>query len=68
MKVTMEKLTMEFDCNIICFIYWQISIIIGQLDTTVYNKPTDSHLCLHGKFCQKPFSNRGIQKSVALRL
>ena len=39
-----------------------------KIETTVYSKPTDSHLFLHGKSCHKKSSITGIQKGVALRL
>ena len=45
----------------------KINIVNGQLETTVYSKPTDSHLYLHAKSCHKPSCIRGIQKAVALR-
>ena len=40
----------------------------GRLETTVYSKPTDSHLFLQGSSCHKKSSVTGIQKGVALRL
>ena len=40
----------------------------GKLETTVYSKPTDSHLFLHGLSCHKKTSIEGIQKGTALRL
>ena len=61
------KFTMEVDGSI-CFLDFKINIINGQLETTVYNKPTDSHFYLHVKSCHKPFSIRGINKGVAPRL
>ena len=36
--------------------------------TTVYSKPTDSHLYLHSISCHKPSFINGIPKGVALRL
>ena len=36
--------------------------------TTVYSKPTESHLYLHSKSCHKPSSINGIPKGVALCL
>ena len=39
-----------------------------MVNSTVFSKPTDSHLYLYAKSCHKSFSIRGIQKGVALRL
>ena len=50
------------------FLDLKINIVNGQLETTVYSKPTDSHLYLHARSCHKPSSIRGIQKGVAPRL
>ena len=58
------RFTMEVG---ICFLDLKISIINGQLETTVYSKPTYSTLYLYGKSCHKTSSIRGIQKDVALR-
>ena len=63
-----SKFTMEVGCKSICFLDLKISIENGQLETTVYSIPTDSHLYLHAKSCHKPSSTRGIQESVALCL
>ena len=46
------KFTMEVGGKGICFLGLKISIADGQLETTVYRKPTDSHLYLHTKSCQ----------------
>ena len=62
------KFTVEVGGKSICFLDLKISIINGQLETTVYSKPTDSHLYLHARSCHKPSSIRCIQKGVALRL
>ena len=62
------KFTMEVHRKSICFLDLKISIINGQLETTVYSKPNDSHLYLHAKSCHKPSSTGGIQKDVALCL
>ena len=40
----------------------------NKLSTTVYSKPTDSHLYLHADSCHNETSIRGIAKGVALRL
>ena len=62
------KFTVEVGGKSICFLDLRISIINGQLETTVYSKPTDSHLYLHAKSCHKPSPTRDIQKGVALHL
>jgi len=62
------KFTMEFGGDTICFLDLKITIVGGQLYTTVYSKPTDSHLYLHGTSCHVTSSVNGIQKGVALRL
>ena len=62
------KFTMEIGDKTICFLDLQISIVGKKLTTTVYSKPTDSHLYLHAKSCHKKSSIEGIQKGVALRL
>ena len=61
------KFTMGVGVKNDCFLDLKTSIAIGQLETTVYSKPTDSHLYLHAKSCHKPSCIRGIQKAVALR-
>ena len=62
------QFTMEFGGDSICFLDLKISIVGNQLVTTVYSKPTDSHIYLHGNSCHNPASISGIQKGVALRL
>ena len=62
------KFTMQVGCKSIFFLDLKINIVNGQLETTVYSKPTDSHLYLHARSCHKPSSIRGIQKGVAPRL
>ena len=59
---------MEFGSKSICFLDLKISILNGQLKTTVYSKRTDSHLHLHAKYCNKASSITYIQKAVVLRL
>ena len=46
----------------------KISIIDYKLVTTLYSKPTDSHLYLQSNFCHNPKAIDRIQKSVALRI
>ena len=44
------------------------SIVENRLLTTVYSKPTDSHLYLQANSCHPKATIKGIQKGVALRL
>ena len=46
----------------------KISLVDSRLTTTVYSKPTDSHLYLHETSCHKKSSINGITKGVALSL
>ena len=62
------KFTMEVGRNVLCFLDLKISIVDGKLETTVYSKPTDSHLYLHQQSCHNLSSIKGIRKGVALRL
>ena len=62
------KFTMEIGNDTICFLDLKISIVQNQLFTTVYSKPTDSHMYLHDTSCHSKQSIVGIQKGVALRL
>ena len=62
------KFTMEIGGKSICFLDLKISIINQKLVTTVYSKPTDSHLYLHKQSCHNKSSIDGIQKGVALCL
>ena len=59
---------MEIGGKSICFLDLKISIINQKLVTTVYSKPTDSHLYLHKQSCHNKSSIDEIQKGVALRL
>ena len=59
---------MEIGNQSICFLDLRISIVGNKLTTTVYSKPTDSHLYLHTDSCHSKSSIKGIQKGVALRL
>mgnify|MGYP001794966372 FL=1 len=62
------KFTMEVSVKEICFLDLRITNDNGKLNTTVYSKPTDSHLYLHSKSCHPKKSIVGIEKGVALRL
>ena len=59
---------MEIGYDTLCFLDLKITVLDGQLFTTVYSKPTDSHIYLHSTSCHKRSSIIGIQKGVALRL
>ena len=50
------------------FLDLRIGLVEGRLVTSVYSKPTDSHLYLQAESCHQEASIRGIQKGVALRL
>ena len=62
------KFTLEIGNQSISFLDLRISIVGNKLTTTVYSKPTDSHLYLHADSCHKKSSMKGIQKGVSLRL
>ena len=62
------KFTMEIGGKELCFLDVQISIIENRLETSVYSKPTDSHLYLHATSTHDKSSVNGIPKGVALRL
>ena len=59
---------MENDGISVTFLDLQISIVDNRLVTTVYSKPTDSHIYLNGSSCHPKASKKGISKGVALRL
>ena len=60
--------TMVIGKDHFCFLDLQISVSSNKLMTTVYSKPTDSHLYLHSTSCHKSSSMNGIPKGVTLRL
>ena len=62
------QFTMEIGNKNLCFLDLKISVEDGKLFTTVYSKPTDSHLYLDFNSCHKKASMVGIEKGVALRL
>ena len=62
------KFTLEIGGDSLAFLDLKITIQNGRLETTVYSKPTDSHLYLHASSCHNKSSIEGIQKGVALRL
>ena len=59
---------MEIGDQELCFLDVKISIVGNKLETTVYSKPTDSHLYLHASSCHAKSSINGIPKGVSLRL
>ena len=59
---------MEIGKNELCFLDLKIMLHNNYLSTTVYSKPTDSHLYLHATSCHSSASINGIPKGVALRL
>ena len=56
------KFTMELGGSSICFLDLRISVINNHLFTSVYSKPTDSHLYLDSTSCHKPSSIDGNSK------
>ena len=62
------KFTMEIAKGFLCFLELRISIVDYKLVTTVYSKPTDSHLYLQSNSCHNPKAINVIQKGVALRI
>ena len=62
------QFTMEIGGKSLCFLDLQITLKNNHLTTTVYSKPTNSHLYLHANSCHNQSSINGIPKGVALRL
>ena len=62
------KFTIEIGGDTLTFLDLKITIVENQLFTTVYSKPTDSHLYLQADSCHQLPSIKGIQKGVSLRL
>ena len=60
--------TMEIGGPKICFLDLEITISNKQLATTVYCKPTNSLMYLHGNSCHPKQSKDGISLGVATRL
>ena len=52
----------------LCFLDLKISIVDYKLATTVYSKPTDSHLYLQSNSCDNPKAIDRIQKGVDLKI
>ena len=62
------KFTIEIGGYFITVLDLRIGIHEGRLITSVYSKPTDSHLYLQAESCHQEASIKGIQKGIALRL
>jgi len=60
--------TMEIGYDKLCFLDVEISKVNNKLTTTVYSKPTNSHMYLHGQSCHPSSSINGISIGVATRL
>ena len=59
---------MKIAQDYLCFLDLRISIINNKLVTTIYSKPTDTHLYLQSNSCHNPKSIDGIQKGVGYRI
>ena len=62
------KFTMEIGYKELCFLDLKMSLQQNKISTSVYSKPTDSHLYLHGSSCHAGKSIDGISMGVATRL
>ena len=62
------QLSMEIGGTSLDSLDLRITIVDNKLHTTVYSKPTDSHLYLQAESCHQNSTFNGIQKGVALRL
>ena len=62
------QFTIEVGGNELCFLDLKLTLKDNEIHTTVYSKPTDSHLYLQADSCHHLPSSLGIQKGVALRL
>ena len=62
------QFTIEVSGNELCFLDLKLTLKDNKIQTTVYSKPTDSHLHLQVDSCHHLRSILGIQKGVALRL
>ena len=62
------QFTLEFGGNKLCFLDLKLTLKDNKIHTTVYNKPSVSHLYLQADSCHHLPSILGIQKGVALRL
>ena len=62
------QFTIEIGGSELCFLDLKLTLTDNKIQTTVYSKPTDSHLYLQADSCHHLPSILGIQKGVALRL
>lgn len=62
------KFTMEIGYDTLCFLDLKIAKNDKVLSTSVYSKPTDSHLYLHGSSCHPKETINAISVGVATRL
>ena len=62
------QFTIEVGGNELCFLDLKLTFKDSKIQTTVYSKPTDSHLYLQADCCHHLPSILGIRKGVALRL
>ena len=59
---------MEISKSYSCFLDLKISIVDYKLVTTIYSKPTDSHLYLQSNSCHNPTAIDAIEKGAALQI
>ena len=59
------KFLEEIGSKSLCFLYLKITIDDKKLLTSVYNKPTDSHLYLDGTSCHLGKSIDGFSTGLA---
>ena len=62
------QFTIEIGGSELYFLDLKFTLTDNKLQTTVYSKPTDSHLYLQADSCHHLPSILGIQKGIALRL
>ena len=62
------KFPEEIGSKSLCFLHLKITIDDKKFLTSVYNKPTDSHLYLDGTSCHLAKSIDGFSTGVAKRL
>ena len=62
------QFTIEGGGNELCFLDLTLTLKDNKIHTTVYSKPTDSHLYLQADSCNHLPPILGIPKGVALRL
>ena len=62
------KFTRKIATGSSCFLDLKISIADYKLATTVYSKPTDSHLYLQLNSCNNPKAIDRIQKGITCRI